>query len=45
MCFRKSRYVEENIEGSAWPRLRDLFYRETEATSCRSPSRSKTTSP
>ena len=32
MCFRKSRYVEENIEEVRGRRLWDLFYRETEAS-------------
>lgn len=31
MCFRKSRYVEEDIEAARGRRLWDLFYRETEA--------------
>jgi hypothetical protein len=31
MCFRKSRYVEEDIEEVRGRRLWDLFYRETEA--------------
>jgi hypothetical protein len=32
MCFRQSRYRDENIEEVSGRRLWDVFYRETEGT-------------